>query len=471
MAISSIPPGTVEVFYCYAHEDEPLLGELIKHLGILKRLGVIRGWHDRQITAGAEPKGQIDRHLDAAGVILLLVSVDFVNSDYIWDVELKRALERHDKREARVIPVILRHVDNWQAAPFGKLQAIPTDGRPVIDWTTRDQAFADVAGHIRRAVGELRNPLGGPSPPRGPKIPDETTSGVKKGEDIFVNRDEERNLFREMIHRETPVHILLIEGESGTGKSTLLDRFEVMSEREGFKRARVNFTDSSYTVCTVLRDLCKYYGQECFSELDKVCRELLASHGQVEPHFKLLWKRTDVVLGELPEKKRRLYQGLITNAFLADLDTIHKATGRLPFVALFDAFNPTSPAVNVKKWMEEVLIDEVRQYPWLVCVVAGQHTPRIAEKSHNWCLKQTLQLLTNSQAEEYIFHRIMFTQDDSLVKHIVKSSKGNHTLLEPSTYYIFDILVEHIVTSSKGIFALLKTNTDILLHSLKAIGK
>ena len=102
---------------------------MLKHLGILKRQGVIRDWHDRKITAGTEWKGQIDHHLDTAGVILLLVSADFIASDYCYDVEMKRALERHDTGEARVIPVILRPVDGWQAAPFGKLQAAPTDGQ------------------------------------------------------------------------------------------------------------------------------------------------------------------------------------------------------------------------------------------------------------------------------------------------------------------------------------------------------
>jgi hypothetical protein len=152
------PPGSTEVFFSYAHEDEPLLGELNKHLGILKRLGVIRDWHDRKITAGSEWKGQIDGHLDSAGVILLLISADFIASDYCWDVELTRALERHDRGEARVIPVILRHVDGWQFAPFGKLQAVPTDGRPVSDWRNRDEAFANVAGHIRKAVERLPPP-------------------------------------------------------------------------------------------------------------------------------------------------------------------------------------------------------------------------------------------------------------------------------------------------------------------------
>jgi hypothetical protein len=93
--------------------------------------GVIHDWHDRKITAGSEWKGQIDQHLNTAGVILLLVSADFVNSDYCYDIEMKRALERHDKGEARVIPVILRPVGSWQDALFGKLQALPKDGKPV----------------------------------------------------------------------------------------------------------------------------------------------------------------------------------------------------------------------------------------------------------------------------------------------------------------------------------------------------
>jgi len=148
------PPASIEVFYSYAHEDEELVKQLRKHLSTLKRQGVIRDWYDREITAGTDWKGQIDQHLNSAGVILLLVSADFLASDYRYDVEVTRALERHDQGEARVIPVILRPVD-WKGAPFGKLQSLPTDGKPVTSWQIRDEAFADVARGIRRAVSEL----------------------------------------------------------------------------------------------------------------------------------------------------------------------------------------------------------------------------------------------------------------------------------------------------------------------------
>ena len=144
----------VEVFFSYAHEDEKLRDELAKHLKLLERQGAITAWYDREITAGTEWKGQIDEHLESAKVILLLVSADFLASDYCYDVELKRAMKRHEAREARVIPVILREVD-WQGASFGKLQALPRNAEPVTNWPNLDQAFADIARGIRRAVEEL----------------------------------------------------------------------------------------------------------------------------------------------------------------------------------------------------------------------------------------------------------------------------------------------------------------------------
>jgi hypothetical protein len=149
-----MPDKPVELFYSYSHKDEELRNELENHLSILKRKGVITGWHDRRIGAGKEWKGQIDAHLNSAAVILLLISSDFLASDYCYDVEMKRALERHDAGEARIIPVILRAVD-WKGAPFGKLQCLPTDAKPVTSWPNRDEAFRDVAQGIRKAVEEL----------------------------------------------------------------------------------------------------------------------------------------------------------------------------------------------------------------------------------------------------------------------------------------------------------------------------
>jgi tetratricopeptide (TPR) repeat protein len=145
----------VNLFYCYAHEDEELLTRLKPHLSPLQRQGLIDVWYSREISPGTEWEREIDKHLNAAQIILLLVSPDFMNSDYCYGIEMKRAMERHELGEAHVIPVILRPVD-WQGAPFSKLQALPKNAQAVITWKDIDEAFVDVAKGVRKKVEEWR---------------------------------------------------------------------------------------------------------------------------------------------------------------------------------------------------------------------------------------------------------------------------------------------------------------------------
>lgn len=144
----------IEVFYAYSHEDEELRQQLENHLTLLKRQGIIVSWHDRKISGGTEWEGEIHEHLNTARIILLLISSDFLASDYCYDVEMNRAMERHEAREARVIPIILRPVA-WRKSPFGKLQAFPKDAKPVTRWEDLDEAFTDIAERIEEVVGEL----------------------------------------------------------------------------------------------------------------------------------------------------------------------------------------------------------------------------------------------------------------------------------------------------------------------------
>ena len=159
----------LEVFYSYAHEDEDLRDELEKHLKLLQRNGLIANWHDRGIGAGGEWRGEIDAHARSAHIILLLISADFVASDYCYGVEMKLALERHARHEAIVVPVILRPVD-WSTAPFAHLQALPRDGKPITTWSNRDGALADVARGIREIVYGFRRPESRESDDRPPLV-------------------------------------------------------------------------------------------------------------------------------------------------------------------------------------------------------------------------------------------------------------------------------------------------------------
>ena len=142
------------VFFSYCHADEELRGQLEKQLSLLKRQGVIETWHDRRIGAGQDLHKAIDDRLEASDIVLLLVSPDFLDSDYCYDREMTQALERHQAGSAIVIPVILRPC-MWHDAPFGRLMATPTDGKPVTQYPDRDAAFLEVAVAIKSAAGRL----------------------------------------------------------------------------------------------------------------------------------------------------------------------------------------------------------------------------------------------------------------------------------------------------------------------------
>lgn len=144
----------IHVFVSYSHADTNLCEQLAKHLKPLERDGTIRSWYDRQMTAGQEFPKEIFTQLETASLILLLVSPDFFASDYCWNIETQKALERRLLEGTRVIPIILRPVD-WRIEPLKRLVALPKNEQPVTQWQDRDEAFLDIAQSIRRVAEEL----------------------------------------------------------------------------------------------------------------------------------------------------------------------------------------------------------------------------------------------------------------------------------------------------------------------------
>ena len=141
--------------------------ELAGHLKILERRGLISAWHDRRIVPGQA----IDQHLTTADLVLLLVSKDFIGSDYIWGVELAQAMQRQQARQCEVMPIIVRAVDIDPAdaddLPFLKLQALPPDLKPVTSWPNRDEAWTQVAKGLRATVSLIRSRRPAPPPAAG----------------------------------------------------------------------------------------------------------------------------------------------------------------------------------------------------------------------------------------------------------------------------------------------------------------
>jgi tetratricopeptide (TPR) repeat protein len=219
------PTQAIKVFCSYSHEDEDLRKELDKHIKILERRGVITVWHDRMIVAGEDRKEEIDEHLESADLILLLISADFIASDFCYGREMTRALERHDAGEARVIPVFIRPV-NWKEAPFGKLQALPTDAKPVTSWPNHDEAFVIVSEGIERAVETLianrrsntATPDGTTKRPASQFIPRSPIFGFVRRRDT-EGRDIVERLKEELAPGKN--NLVTLSGPGGIGKTTL----------------------------------------------------------------------------------------------------------------------------------------------------------------------------------------------------------------------------------------------------------
>lgn len=273
--LSSMAP--LNLFISYSHKDESLREALGDHIAALQREGVIDTWHDRQITAGKDWAGEINSELESADIILCLVSAGFLASAYCQDKELKRALERHDAGEALVIPVIVRPSD-WQTSPLGRLQALPTGGKPVMKWSNRDEAFLSIAKGIRQAASQLAErpsrpssttvpprPAPAPTPPT-PDVapaasapspepasdPDAAPSGldipegpVRANSPFYVRSADESRCCAEL---DKPGALIRIKSPKGFGKSSLTARLLAYASGKGYRTAALNLegTDQKF---------------------------------------------------------------------------------------------------------------------------------------------------------------------------------------------------------------------------------
>jgi tetratricopeptide (TPR) repeat protein len=214
----------LEVFFSYSHLDEALCNELNAHLAALKRQSVIKNWTDRRITAGDDWRDEIEKHLDSADLILLLISADFLNSDFCYLIETSRALLRHDSGDARVIPVIVRPVF-WKNESFSRIQSLPKDGKPVTSWNNRDEAWLNVVEGISAAVEMMAKakaqrlressllPAAIPRPPRVGFVARREQTNDQNGRDLI-------ELLREELAPERR-QIVTLWGSGGVGKTTL----------------------------------------------------------------------------------------------------------------------------------------------------------------------------------------------------------------------------------------------------------
>jgi hypothetical protein len=255
----------LRVFISYSQKDEKLRKDLETHLASLQRQKVIHSWHDRMITVGSEWAGAIDENLNAADIILMLISANFLASDYCNDKELKRAMERHQLGEARVIPIILKPSD-WITTRLGELQALPNNLKAVTTWSNRDQAFLEITQGIRQVALEMEAIRGQSGPPDRetnaesfqpePLAPKVTcaaaaSSGVIDREAVleipegpvridspfYIHPAEEGRCCAEL---DMPGALIRIKSPKGFGKTSLTTRLLAHASSKGYRTVSIN---------------------------------------------------------------------------------------------------------------------------------------------------------------------------------------------------------------------------------------
>ena len=240
--------SSLRLFISYSHKDESLRLSLGDHLAALKREGVIETWHDRLISAGQEWIDEIRAELEAADIILCLVSAGFLASPYCQDKELKRALERHEAGEALVIPVILKPSD-WSSSALGRLQALPANAKPVTKWNNRDEAFTSVAQGIRQAAKQLqqRPPMPtpqprpaarpSPSPAASPSALENPQGPVRQDSAFYIHPADEERYCAEL---DKPGALIRIKSPRGFGKSSLTARLLAYASGKGYRTVAID---------------------------------------------------------------------------------------------------------------------------------------------------------------------------------------------------------------------------------------
>lgn len=258
---------SIEIFISYSHEDEMLFNGLVKHLKILERDGLISSWHNRKVQAGEEYQNIINSHLAKAKIILLLISADFIASDYCWNIEVQRAMQRHDAGEARVVPVLLRPVSNWEKAPFGDLQVLPEDGKAVTNWQNHDSAFLNIVGKIEEVIRELdpdqellslpEELYPGTTSTAVNLEPEWPTSKVNIDSEFYIERKNVDLKCYEAILQ--PGALLRIRASRQMGKTSLISRILDYAEKQGLITISLSFQEADSIFLEDLDQFLKWF--------------------------------------------------------------------------------------------------------------------------------------------------------------------------------------------------------------------
>ena len=298
----------INIFIIYAREDKEIKQGILSYLSPFVKPYNLVIWHDAHIEPGQEWKHSIDSRLNETDLFLLLVSIDFMNSHFIHQVEFKYAVERHRENKSIIIPVITRECP-WNFVDFefdeykfnlSELQVLPEDGKPIADWKTPDQAYNNIATGIRKVFSSISK-----NQELQESIEKNKEESKKTQDELDLKKIEDDEKQKQIDNAEESLWLQLMEESSVEGYQKYLNQFpagryknvalaaiktlENISKREQKKEEEILWK-SSCDVNTIVsyRDyldntklgIYRENANKLISELETINREILAEKGQ-----------------------------------------------------------------------------------------------------------------------------------------------------------------------------------------------
>lgn len=186
----------MNAFISYSHKDEVFLDKLLTHLATLRRDGSIIEWTDEDIRAGSDLNNEISKALKDAGLFIALVSPDYLASNYCYNKEFEYAINRQEEGSLVIVPIIVEDCD-WHSTPFGKVKALPKDGKPIANWSNQNTAYLNIIQELRKLIIAQKSNRSSASE-QLEKVSPTRNYKIKKDFDSLEKMEEVKKTFQEV---------------------------------------------------------------------------------------------------------------------------------------------------------------------------------------------------------------------------------------------------------------------------------